>query len=474
LVKCICVGKNRSDGRRSLIEHLRAGRRNRPHLNDLRGQQFGSPKRLGARYVIQHEREGVEAFLRWRIVWTVRQRNGVTDTYNQDATNGLPRPSSIAFTGWSASCAVPAAPVITAASHTCAYSAGNTASVPANTGVQYQWSISGGTIASSTANSIIYSTNNTSPVTLSVTASNTCGTSTAGTRNVIIVQRPRANVTGSTTIAAGQSATIHVALIGTPPWTVTWNDLLGSPTQTWSASLDRIVAPQTTTTYTLYEVGDANCTAGWPSGSAVVTVQSTLLAPAWLTATTQDSNSRIVRLLWAGVQGATAYRMERKDCSACSWVPIANPIAATTYDDTVPTTAPTAYLYRVIALASGSSESSPSPPDYAVTATTLFAETIATGTPIRGTHVQELRKAIDALRSLANLPPYMTPTYADGWADYNPATGLILASHQTAMRTAVSAAANLLGHPVTFTGTVPAHDVGISKDHINTLRTAVK
>jgi hypothetical protein len=88
------------------------------------------------------------------------------------------------------------------------------------------------------------------------------------------------------------------------------------------------------------------------------------------------------------------------------------------------------------------------------------------GTPIRGTHVQELRKAIDALRSLANLPPY--------WADYNAPTGVILASHQTAMRTAVSEAAAALGHPITFTGTVPAHDVGISKDHINTLRTAVK
>jgi hypothetical protein len=41
------------------------------------------------------------------------------------------------------------------------------------------------------------------------------------------------------------------------------------------------------------------------------------------------------------------------------------------------------------------------------------------------------------------------------------------------MRTAVSQAA-APSHPITFTGTVPANGVGISKDHINTLRAAVK
>ena len=69
----------------------------------------------------------------------------------------------------------------------------------------------------------------------------------------------------------------------------------------------------------------------------------------------------------------------------------------------------------------------------------------------------------------------MTPAYGDGWADYNPATGWILASHQTAMRTVLNAAVvNLTLPPVTFTGTTPAHNVTILANDMNQLRTAVK
>jgi hypothetical protein len=81
--------------------------------------------------------------------------------------------------------------------------------------------------------------------------------------------------------------------------------------------------------------------------------------------------------------------------------------------------------------------------------------------------VQELRKAIDALRGLANLPAY--------WTDYSPPIGLILASHQTDMRTALDQAVfALVTYHLTFTGTTPAHGVGISADHLNQLRTAVQ
>jgi hypothetical protein len=345
--------------------------------------------------------------------------------------------------------------------------------------VQYQWFISGGTITSSaTGYSIAYTANGTSPLTLSVTAANSCGTGPAGARNVTVAPQPTAFVSGSITIPPGQSTTIHATLAGTPPWTVTWSDLPGSPTQTSNVNLNRTVSPQTTTTYTVSVVSDLNCNNGSSTGNAVVTIQNSLLAPAWLTATTQDSNTRVVRLAWAAVSGAS-YRMERKDCASCLWLAVGpNPVAVTMYDDTVPTTSPTAYLYRVIAVASGSSDSLPSPSDYAVTATLLFAETLATGTPIRGTHVQELRKAIDALRSLANLEPYMTtasPSHPDGWVNYNAPTGLILASHQTAMRAALDPAVfNLTGQHVSFTGLTPAIGVGVYAYHITQLRNAVK
>ena len=63
------------------------------------------------------------------MISAVAHENGVTDTITPDAT-GMPRPASIAITGWNTPCAAPAAPVITSFSQVCANSANNTASVP--------------------------------------------------------------------------------------------------------------------------------------------------------------------------------------------------------------------------------------------------------------------------------------------------------------------------------------------------------
>ncbi|HSY50862.1 MAG TPA: hypothetical protein VLC46_18810 [Thermoanaerobaculia bacterium] len=324
----------------------------------------------------------------------VVHQTGVTDTYLQDPTNGLPRPSSIAFSNWSASCPVPGAPVITAATSVPAGSTGNVATVPADGTLQYSWTIAGGTITMTGASSITYTAGASGTVVLSVTASfvsSTCGQGPAGTKSVTIQQQQQL-----------------------------------SPPLNFSTALN---------------------------GSSSVT------------------------LVWSqGLSGPTSYRMERKDCYACAWVPIGpNPYSGTSYTDAISSISgnpPAAHLYHVIAVASGSSDSQPSNPDYAVTAFTLFAESIGTGTPVRGTHVQELRKAIDALRSLANLPPYTT-----GWTDYNAPTGLVLASHQTDMRTALDQAVsspNVVGYHLTFTGTTPAHGIGIAASHLNQLRNAVK
>jgi YD repeat-containing protein len=322
----------------------------------------------------------------------VVHQNQVTDTYSQDATNGLPRPSAIAFSNWNTTCPVPAAPVITAATSVPASSTGNVATVPANGTLQYAWTITGGAITASTPSSITFTAGASGTIVLSVTASfvsTSCGAGPAGTRNVTIQQQQQ-------------------------------------------------------------------------------------LSPPINFATTLNGNSTVTLVWSAGASGSTSYRIERKDCFSCSWLPIGpNPTTATVYNDTINSVSgnpPTAHLYHVIAVASGSSDSQPSVPDYAVTAYLMFAEGIGTGTPIRGTHVQELRKAIDALRSLAGLGPYLA-----GWTDYNPPSGAVLAIHQTDMRTALDQAVfALLAYHLTFTGTVPAHDVTVAASHLSQLRTAVK
>jgi hypothetical protein len=149
-----------------------------------------------------------------------------------------------------------------------------------------------------------------------------------------------------------------------------------------------------------------------------------------------------VSITWGSSSGATSYRIERATCSGTGcW----SAIGSTTnvlYTNTVPTPFPSqpvvTYLYRVVALA-GTNESSASAIDFATTATTLFAEPIVAGsTIIRGSHVKELRNAIDAVRISAGQPAYTAWT---GWpANYGPATGPILAADVGAMRTALDQA----------------------------------
>lgn len=68
-----------------------------------------------------------------------------------------------------------------------------------------------------------------------------------------------ANVTGSTAVCSGGSATISAALVGTAPWTLTWSDGLVQSGIT-SSPATRSVSPTVATTYTLTSVTNGTCT----------------------------------------------------------------------------------------------------------------------------------------------------------------------------------------------------------------------
>jgi YD repeat-containing protein len=311
---------------------------------------------------------------------SVVHQGGFTDTYNQDPLNGLPRPSSISFAV--ATCSVPAAPVITAATSVPANSTGNVATVTDGS-LTYNWTVSNGSKTATTPTSMTYTAGASGTVSISVTATNSCGVSPPGTRNVAITAAP------------------------------------------------------------------------------------TLYPPTNFSATTTDYSS-VVRLTWQpGQSGSTSYRIERKDCYSCLWHSIGSVTDLWYYDTVAESSIPVPYLYHVIAVATGSSDSDPSAQDYAVTAATLFAEDVLPGTRIRGSHIQELRRAIDELRVLAGLPRY--------WTNYNAPTGKVLASHQIEMRTALDAAVwALKTQHVPFAGSTPAPRVRILATHINQLRAAVR
>jgi len=101
-----------------------------------------------------------------------------------------------------------------------------------------------------------------------------------------------------------------------------------------------------------------------------------------------------------------------------------------------------------------------------------FAESIVAGvTPVRALHVQELRTAIDALRSTAGLSPYGPPAVTEGWPDHSPPVGLIFSIQVGAMRRALDAAIFALngGHITT------ANPIGpILASDFNQLREALR
>jgi len=205
-------------------------------------------------------------------------------------------------------------------------------------------------------------------------------------------------------------------------------------------------------------VSDRNCS-GTSSGTATV-----LATPQLLAARTLDADSTGVHVTWATVTNATSYSVQRRDCPSCAWGTVFTGNALVVDDHPTASATRMTYLYRIVALANGT-QSSPSSTDYATTATSLFAEAIVGSvTPIRGSHVRELRLAIDAVRASAGLPAYTTAFTAEGWpADYSPPTGLIIRAVDVgAMRRALDQAMSLLNgnHIVTTnpSGFVLAND----------------
>ncbi|MGD0262106.1 MAG: hypothetical protein ABSD29_20260, partial [Verrucomicrobiota bacterium] len=106
-------------------------------------------------------------------------------------------------------------------------------------------------------------------------ASGGCGVAMSGSAVVTVKARPTSVVSGSTAICNGGSTSISAALTGTGPWNVGWSDGTNQ-NGVVSSPATRTVSPPATTTYTVTNLTDANCTAraGDLTGSAVVTVKA--------------------------------------------------------------------------------------------------------------------------------------------------------------------------------------------------------
>lgn len=157
-------------------------------------------------------------------------------------------------------------------------------------------------------------------------------------------------------------------------------------------------------------------------------------APDAVTATADASTS--VTVEWAPVERAARYDVYRKS-ALTDWETIGSTTAPPFVDSSA---APaTAYLYAVAAFDAEGGSSPTSPPDLATTVT--FTDACVAGvTPVRGTHLMELRAGVAAIRSLAGLGSY-------AWTDevIVPGETLVKAQHVAELLAPLAEARAALG-----------------------------
>lgn len=334
-------------------------------------------------------------------------------------------------------------------------------SVDAIAGASYTWSVTsgGGTIVGNgTAATVNVSCATSITVSVDVT---TCGGTSTDT-HTITVGRPVATISGDQVIRWSESAQIQAAITGLQPWTLLWSP--GSSTTVSASPYFRSVTPSATTTYTA--TASDSCGAFTVQGSARVVV---LYPPTLIDAHGISSSQVLVTWTFSGESDST-FVIDRYTPGAGWQLAVGNsPVGSTSYQDNnrPPNTAS---LYRVRAVKSGVA-SDPSIADVAVTM--LFADdpAIAGTTRVSALHVGQLRAAVDAVRSLANLPPgqYSDPGVLAGVP--------IRRQHIEDLRTALAQAREQLqnlGLPaMTYSETLTSA-TPIRATHVNELRGGVR
>jgi sugar lactone lactonase YvrE len=192
--------------------------------------------------------------------------------------------------------------------------------------------------------------------------------------------------------------------------------------------------------------------------SVTVTAAAVAVEAHAVTATSVD-------LTWAAVNGATSYKVYRSPLPNSYSLVGSSPTSSFTDTTAAPNTA---YLYRITAVDAANHESQPGTSDLATTV--IFTDPVLSSTtPVRASHLTQLRTAVNAVRTLALL----------GNAAFTDATltgQVIKAVHTSELRTALAPARSSLGlAAITFTD--PTLTSGVTKikvTHAQQLRDGVQ
>lgn len=193
-----------------------------------------------------------------------------------------------------------------------------------------------------------------------------------------------------------------------------------------------------------------------------------LSAPSSLVATGTSASQVNVEWTASASGSVDHYQIERMHSMSSGYSVIASSVTTTSYSDSS-VSAGAAYLYRVRAFDSSNNYTGYSNVDLA-TAISFTDDPIAVdSTPIRAQHVTELRLAINAVRTLANLS-------ATSWTNSVQAGLQIRALDVQEMRTSIDQGRSTLGLGTTSYSDQPlsADTTRIRKNHFDELRQSVK
>jgi hypothetical protein len=273
-------------------------------------------------------------------------------------------------------------------------------------------------------------------------------------------------ITAPAALASGQSGNASVTNVGglTYLWTIT-NGVINSGQGTSSINFTANTNP---TNVKVLATNTAGCSI---TDSKDVTVTSATYNPPTNVVATATTATN-VQISWSVPSGTTPieYRVYRSsNGSTYSFVnSVTHP--TTVFNDAT-AVANTAYLYKVrSSAAAGVSESSDSNRDLATTVIFTNDPLVVSTTQIQTTHINQLRTAINAVRTLASLS-------AGSYTDPSLTVGVttIKRLHVIDLRTAIDAARSALTLSALVYGeTITASVTSVKASHLTELRNGVK
>lgn len=263
---------------------------------------------------------------------------------------------------------------------------------------------------------------------------------------------------GTIPCAAGQSASVAACGGCTYAWQITGGTITSASNISSITYTPSSASPVLTVTVTT----SRGC--GITLSKTLTTACGALTAPTGVIATATTTTN--VGISWNAVAGAASYEVHRSlanNAASFAVVPSCN-TAGLSCNDTA-AAAGAAYLYKVMAVGGPFST-----PDLATTV--IFTDPVLTAnsTPIKAAHFNELRTAIDAVRTLAAIGP-------GAYDDVLNSSMSVKRDHILDLRTAIDAARLQLVLPAavyTVDGTITVGVTTIKKAHIDDLRNAVK